>query len=284
MDQIIIPDYLKKVCDGHPPRMSWLRALPDRICNLQEKWSLKIGPPITENASCSWVAPSVTQTGTKAVLKVGLPHPQAEGEIDGLRVWDGDPTVFLLEWDREANAMLLERCEPGVSLHILPEEEQDLVVADILKRLWRKPINKRLFRSLSHMVANWESGPAKGQEARYDYRLAAEGNAIQAALAEDAEVEVMLATDLHAGNILSSQRKPWLVIDPKPYYGDPAYDATQHLLNCKERLQTDPLGTIGRLSGLLDLDSDRLRRWMFSRLASESHVSDQALARHIGLP
>jgi len=39
---------------------------------------------------------------------------------------------------------------------------------------------------------------------------------------------MLLATDLHAGNVLPAAREPWLVIDPKPFTGDPAYDATQH--------------------------------------------------------
>jgi streptomycin 6-kinase len=32
--------------------------------------------------------------------------------------------------------------------------------------------------------------------------------------------DVLLATDLHAGNVLRAQRQPWLVIDPKPFVGD----------------------------------------------------------------
>ena len=48
--------------------------------------------------------------------------------------------------------------------------------------------------------------------------------------------DVLLATDLHAGNVLRAQREPWLVIDPKPFVGDRAYDATQHLMNCKGRM------------------------------------------------
>ncbi|MHB1836702.1 MAG: aminoglycoside phosphotransferase family protein [Solirubrobacteraceae bacterium] len=40
-------------------------------------------------------------------------------------------------------------------------------------------------------------------------------------------------TDLHAENVLCSQREPWLVIDPKPYVGDPAYEPA--------RLQTGPV-------------------------------------------
>jgi streptomycin 6-kinase len=50
------------------------------------------------------------------------------------------------------------------------------------------------------------------------------------------ENDVLLTTDLHAGNVLAAQREPWLVIDPKPFVGDVAYNATQRLLNCKPRV------------------------------------------------
>ncbi len=75
---------------------------------------------------------------------------------------------------------------------------------------------------------------------------------------------VLLATDLHAGNILRSKRKPWLLIDPKPFVGDPAYDATQHLFNCRARLRSDPHGTIRRISDLLGLDHERVGLWTFA--------------------
>ena len=78
----------------------------------------------------------------------------------------------------------------------------------------------------------------------------------------------LLATDLHAGNVLRAERQPWLVIDPKPFVGDPAYDATQHLLNGLERLESDPLGTIRRFSELLELDAERVRLWTFARTAA----------------
>jgi streptomycin 6-kinase len=80
--------------------------------------------------------------------------------------------------------------------------------------------------------------------------------------------DVLLLTDLHAGNVLRAQREPWLAIDPKPFIGDRAYDATQHLLNCVERLRTDPPGMIRRMSDLLEVDHDRLRLWTFARLAA----------------
>lgn len=41
---------------------------------------------------------------------------------------------------------------------------------------------------------------------------------------------------------LAAQPEPWLVIDPKPYVGDPAYDLLLHMLNCEDRLAAHPAG------------------------------------------
>src|SRR5580765_5940121 len=60
-----------------------------------------------------------------------------------------------------------------------------------------------------------------------------------------------------------------LAIDPKPFVGDPAYDATQHLLNCHARLRSDPNGTIHRIADLLGVDHVRVGLWMFARAAAE---------------
>ena len=81
--------------------------------------------------------------------------------------------------------------------------------------------------------------------------------------------DVLLATDLHAGNVLRAQRAPWLVIDPKPFVGHRTYDATQHLLNCSGRLLTAPDTTIRRFADLLEVDDERVRLWMFARAAAE---------------
>ena len=104
---------------------AWLDQLPRVITDLKQCWLLTLRPPFEEEASCSWVASCVRQDGTPAVLKLGLPHMEAENEIDGLLFWDGDPTVFVLEVAPEFNAMLLERCEPGTTLRERPENEQD---------------------------------------------------------------------------------------------------------------------------------------------------------------
>ncbi len=103
-----------------------------------------------------------------------------------------------------------------------------------------------------------------------DPGLAREGIATLRGLPGTADRSVLLCTDLHAGNVLASQREPWLVIDPKPFVGDPAYDAVQHMLNCDQRLATDPVGLSQRMAGLLGVDPDRVRLWLFARCAQES--------------
>lgn len=79
---------------------------------------------------------------------------EGEHKLDGLRFWDGNPTVHLLKADQDLNAMLLERCEPGTVLRILPEPEQDVVIAELLRRLWRSPSPPHPFRPLSAMTAS----------------------------------------------------------------------------------------------------------------------------------
>jgi streptomycin 6-kinase len=103
-----------------------------------------------------------------------------------------------------------------------------------------------------------------------DPGLARAGIDLFRTLPATAERQVLLCTDLHAGNVLAAGREPWLMIDPKPYVGDPTYDALQHLLNCEQRLIADPAGLAHRIADLLDLDPDRLMRWLFARCVQES--------------
>jgi len=46
--------------------------------------------------------------------------------------------------------------------------------------------------------------------------------------------QVLVHQDLHADNILSAQRKPWLVIDPKPLVGEREF-AIASVVRNKER-------------------------------------------------
>jgi streptomycin 6-kinase len=135
------------------------------VDELAERWSLKLGPPVdTDEVSAAWVAPATRADGAAAILKLGMPHFEADDEIAGLRFWDGDPTVRLLDADDALNAMLLERCEPGTPLRGLPEPKQDEVITGLLRRLWRPPPDPPLFRPLAEMTAHWSADPLAAPE------------------------------------------------------------------------------------------------------------------------
>lgn len=268
--ELRIPGGLAASCRKTPERAAWLGRLPDVLRLLEHRWSLTLDAPFDdEEVSCSYVAAVVRADKTPAVLKVGMPHMEGEQEIQGLRFWDGDPTVRLLMADDDLGAMLLERCEPGTPLRALPECEQDIVISGLLRRLWRLPSAQHSFRPLSALTEYWSDETLARIEQWPDKGLVREGLRLLRELPGTALTEFVLATDLHAGNVLRAERQPWLVIDPKPFVGDPAYDATQHLFNCSQRLRSDPERTIRNFADRLGVDHERVRLWTFARAAAE---------------
>jgi streptomycin 6-kinase len=269
-------------------RQAWLAALPEVIRQARDRWSLTIGEPFQPGGQTAWVAPARDGAGADLVLKVAWPHPEAAHEADGLRAWAGYGAVRLYaahDFGR-ARALLLERCRPGTELSARPEPEQDTVIATLLRRLWIEPGPGHPFASLDQMCQRWadrsERILAAGQQQQQpapaalaapgalDPGLVRAGLALFRELPATADRQVLLATDLHAGNVLAAARGPWLVIDPKPHVGDPAYDPLQHMLNCDDRLRSDPRGLARRMAGLLGLDPDRVLRWLFARCVQES--------------
>ena len=264
------PANLAANCRKTPERAAWLHDLAGTLHSLEREWSLTLGAPFDgDDVSCAWVAPATLPTGSSAVLKIGMPHMEAAHELDGLRFWNGDPAVRVLRADEHSGAMLLERCEPGTPLRAVPEAQQDVVICGLLRRLWRLPAVPHPFRPLSELVAVWSEETLAAAAQWPDAGLVREGLRLFRELPPTAPREALLATDLHAGNVLRSAREPWLVIDPKPFLGDPAYDATQHLFNCQERLAADPYGMVRRIADLLEVDEVRVRFWTFARAAAE---------------
>ena len=261
---------LQTNCRKTPERLAWLSQLPGTVRELERRWALKPDSPLgSEEPTCSLVSAVRLADGSPAVLKIAMPHMEGEHEIQGLRFWRGDPTVRLLAADDELGAMLLERCNPGTVLRTLPEHEQDPVIASLLQRLWRSPSTPHPFRPLAALLDHWSKETLVQAEHWTDAGIVREGLLLFQELPRTAAKDVLLATDLHAGNILRAERESWLVVDPKPFVGDPAYDATQHLFNCRARLRSDPAGMIRSLADLIGIDRDRVRLWTFARAAAE---------------
>jgi streptomycin 6-kinase len=259
-----------------PERKAWMAELPSIVGELVDRWELRLHQPYQPGGMCSWTAPAEDARGRALVLKVGWAHPESEHEADGLRLWGGNGAVMLHDHHAfdSTSALLLERCDPGTPLHhARPEDEQDLIIANLLRRLWRAPTDGA-FRPLQLMCDEWanefEVKLAATPEHALDPGLTREGIRLFRDLPASADRAVLLCTDLHNENILAARREPWLVIDPKPYVGDPSYDVLQHLYNCRDRMERDPLALVRRFADLLELDPHRLRLWLFARCVQES--------------
>jgi streptomycin 6-kinase len=261
VDGFVVPERLAAEAERNG-WADWLTTLPDLVAEAEERWSLTLGEPFRPGGVTAWVAPA----GPDLVLKVGWPHPESSHEAAGLRVWDGDGAVRLVDANEAETVLLLERCRPGSLLSTRPEPEQDVVVAGLLMRLWREPPTG--FPTLLEMCHVWADA-AEARTTSLDPGLVREGLALFRSLPATAPRTVLLVTDLHAGNVLAAERESWLAIDPKPHVGDPIYDALQHLLNC-ERLFTDPAGLSDRMATLTGVDPNRLRLWLFARCVQEA--------------
>jgi streptomycin 6-kinase len=284
-----VPTYLQASTDaGGPARVEWLAALPDRVEELTTRWGLDLGEPFDPGGNCSWVAPGTDRSGREVVLKVAWWHTEARHEAEGLAALGGQGAAEMYAFEHlapartgggppgavDTTAMLLERCRPGTELRGRPEAEQHVVIADLLRAVWAVGLpSDHPFRPLSVLADDWV-GRAEARLAALpgllDAGLARDGLALFRDLSRSGPTEVLLFTDLHAGNVLSGQRRPWLLIDPKPYVGDPHYDVLQHLLNCNESLQADPIGLLTEVADLAGLDARRVRQWLWARCVQET--------------
>lgn len=258
---------MQELLDSEAPEalQEWAAKLPTTVREIAAHWDLTLESPFEPGGQCSWVAPC-----GEFVLKVGWRHPESEYEADVLRRWDGDGAVRVHGElvTSTSRALLLERCCPGTSLQEAPApEEQDAVLAGLLRRVWTA--DPTGLPTLVSMCDEW-ANEAEQRDSTIDKHLMHDGLAVLRELPRTSSSLVLLCTDLHAMNVLAAEREPWLVVDPKPHAGDPHYDVTPHLFNDDQRLDADPMGWIRRMATLCDLDSTRVAAWMFGRLVQQS--------------
>ena len=248
----------------------WLEALPQIVEQLCHRWDLSIGPAF-EGGCVGFVAPAERGDGNRLVLKLSLLDDETRTEADALRFWDGDGAVRLLDADQDLGALLLERLEPGTPLEQHADLGQAITIGcALLRRLWRPVPPHHPFPLVRDLAARW----AREIPERFDRlgrpfeaKLARDATQFCADFASSSEPIVLANRDYHLGNVLAARREPWLLIDPKPLAGAPAFD-TGHLLRSLlppgvDRSHVDTL--VDRLAGELRLRTEVIRKWAFVR-------------------
>jgi len=254
---------------------AWLEALPTIVEQLRVRWALSLGPAF-EGGCVGFVAPAERPDGERVVLKISFVDEETRHEADALALWKGDGAVRLLEADPDLGALLLERLEPGTYLGDHPDRDEAISIAcRLLRSLWRSVPEPSVFmpvRDLALRLARELPERFERLGRPFEATLVRTAVDLFYELAATSGAPILANRDFHLWNILAAQREPWLLIDPKPLVGEPAFD-TGHLLrsllpDAVDRSLID--GLVTRLAAELDLDSGRVRAWAFVRSVDDA--------------
>lgn len=264
----VSPELQQTVTELGPEAERWLKSVPVLVAEVATDWELDVGPSLRHGGCASIILPAVTRQGEDAVLKLSVPHPEAQHESEALRYWNGDGAVSLLRASVDGFTMLLERCEPGHDLWAADINEQVEAMTDLLPRLWTAAPPDPPFADLAQTASRWASQMhQKAAAIGVPDEIANRAQRWARELATD-QPRRLLHGDFHPGNIIAARRHPWLTIDPKPWIGDPAFDLAQVLANWvfvdspSHGSAVDAIRTrAGDLADRLSLDLDRVMRW-----------------------
>jgi streptomycin 6-kinase len=267
--------------DGSPEGRAWLREIPGRVAACSSKWALTLGAPY-KDSFVSIVYPATRDDGSHAVLKIQYPHRESDHEHEALRLWNGNGAVQLFDYDEEHHALLVERCEPGLTLATAGEHEALSVYSRLLPRLWipaGAPFTS-LFEEASAWIAEL---PASWRRAGRPYELRLLDLALESLdlLRRSQGPQVLLHQDLHADNVLSAEREPWLVIDPKPLAGEREL-ALAPIVRAWElgHSRAQVVRRLDHLSETLGVDRERARLWALGQTLAWGTEGD-SVPRHV---
>ncbi|GGX43356.1 aminoglycoside phosphotransferase family protein [Streptomyces chryseus] len=255
----------------------WIAALPALAAEVLDRWELKRdGEPGAGEASL--VLPVLRKDGTRAVLKFQMPREETAAARIGLRTWNGEGTVRLLDHDPESSTMLLERLD---GTRTLTSIEDDDVAMSILAKLQARLVSVRAphgLRSLGDIATDMLEHVPHAVTALADpsdqQLLRGWASAVADLVGEPGDR--MLHWDLHYDNVLAAEREPWLAIDPEPLAGDPGFDLWPALdSRWDDVVATGDTPRVVRrrfdlLTETLGLDRARATGWTLGRLLQNS--------------
>ncbi|MCE7009641.1 aminoglycoside phosphotransferase family protein [Kibdelosporangium philippinense] len=272
---ITLPEALvESLRDNFPEE--WLAGLPGLAERMLGHWQLSMdGKPM--HGMASLVLP-VVRDGVRAALKLQPVDWEHESEPVGLKIWDGDGIVRLLDHDQDTGAMLLERLDENRPLSTMPDDfAATEILAELLARLTKVPgpSNIRHLKDIAaEMVADTPSAVTKLSNPDEQRLLRDWAARVEDLLSEPGDR--LLHWDLQYDNVLAADREPWLAIDPKPLVGDPGFDIMPALDNrWDEMVATGDvtkavLKRFDLMTEALGIDRERAAGWTLGRALQNS--------------
>lgn len=231
----------------------------------------------------------IAETNTSSIYKANIEKEvvilkilKAEGAVDeknggdALMYFSGQGAVRVLKYNNQA--LLLEYAD-GNNLKYLVQRGQDSqateIIAEVLNKLHHRassiPTSTGTFTSLE----TWFRSLFKRSQQDKDKGIASfytEAAAIAQNLLNEPQGICILHGDIHHENVINSNKRGWLAIDPKGLYGERTFDAANTLCNPsgmdalvvnEDRL----LKNAEILSQALKLDMQRLLKFTFAYTA-----------------
>ena len=241
---------------------AWLSQLPASIGRVCTDWQLVPNGKPYLDSTVSYVIP-VLQNDEPVVLKFQWPHEECWYEADALKRWNGVGAVRLLAHNPIEHALLLEQCYPGKSLANSERVDKLCVVIGLLPKLWVSASEP--FKLLNQQAREWQSSLDTNWQAVGKPMNSAVVQMVNGYIDELVDTQanqVLVHQDLHAGNILSARREPWLAIDPKPLIGERAFSIAS-VVRCPElgHSRDAVMDRLNRLCAALQLNTERARKW-----------------------
>ncbi|MHC3393697.1 APH(6)-I family aminoglycoside O-phosphotransferase [Streptomyces lavendulocolor] len=258
---------------GGEEERTWITRLPVLVAELLDRWELERDGALG-SGEASLVVPVRRADGTRAALKLQMPREETTAALIGLRAWNGNGIVRLLDHDPESSAMLLERLDGSRTLASVPDDDEAMrTLAGLMARLHSVPAPEGL-RGLGDvardMLASVPEAAAALRDPADRRRLKGWASVVTELAGDPGDR--MLHWDLHYDNVLAAEREPWLAIDPEPLIGDPGFDLWPALDTGWEKLQaTEDAPRVVRrrfdlLTEALGLDRERAAGWTLARL------------------
>lgn len=245
----------------------WLAQLPQFLSICENEWEIKLKPCFAD-LSFHYVAPAVLKNKTAVVLKCAPPNKECPAEIAALNHFSGNRAVKLLQHNTDQGKILLEHIVPGYSLETLKNTEEAVQVSVIVMNALHQPIN--LHTSFSH-ISEWLAGfdvlyqAFQGKTGPFPKKLVDQAYALSKELLASIGKPVLLHGDLHYGNILFSNQRDWLAIDPKGVIGEREYEIPLPKLAStlnKQQLKNN----INWFIAATGFDKERIISWLFVKM------------------
>ncbi len=252
---------------------AWIAGLPALAAETLERRQLRRDGSVW-SGQASLVLPVLCHDGTRAVLKLQMPREETAAALIGLRTWNGDGMVRLLDHDPASSSMLLERLDGARTLASVDDDDVAMgILAGLHARLVAVTAPQGLPGLGDVAAAMLEQVPQAVTRLvdPGDRHLLLGWASAVAELADDPG-DRLLHWDLHYDNVLAAEREPWLAIDPEPLAGDPGFDLWPALDSRWDDVvaKGEPLRVVRRrfdlLTEVLGLDRDRAAGWTRGRL------------------